>query len=236
MYIVEGNIGAGKSTFLNLLAEHLPYVSVTLEPRQSWQSDSHGESILAYFYKNPHRWAYTMETFAMACRVQEHMKEQVHPSPYHIAERSIYSGHYCFALNGYETGLMTSMEWDIYNQWFHFLVKNKCTTPQGFIYLKTDPTTSLERTTKRGRSSETTIPLKYLEQIHDCHERFLIKKENVLPELKETPVLVLECNEEFEAHPSIMKAHAKKVAAFIDEIERLHKKIIQQKHQISTVW
>lgn len=236
MYIVEGNIGAGKSTFLHLLAEHLPYISIALEPRQSWQSDAHGESILAYFYQNPQRWAYTMETFAMACRVQEHMKEQEHLSPYHLAERSIYSGHYCFALNGYETGLMTPMEWDIYNQWFHFLVKNTCTPPQGFIYLRTNPKISYERTRKRGRSSEQIIPLEYLEQIHVCHERFLLHKENVLPELKNIPVLILECNEEFEIHAPTMHAHVKKIVNFLEstytpreKIHDLHKRIYHAK-------
>jgi len=32
MYIVEGNIGAGKSTFLKLLSQHVPQVTVVQEP------------------------------------------------------------------------------------------------------------------------------------------------------------------------------------------------------------
>lgn len=37
IYIVEGNIGAGKSTFLKLLNDHLVNVSVSLEPVYNWQ-------------------------------------------------------------------------------------------------------------------------------------------------------------------------------------------------------
>ena len=77
MYIVEGNIGAGKSTFLRLIQAQLPQVSVVFEPLHNWQSQVYGQSILSQFYNDPHRWAYTMETLAMACRVQEHIQEQV---------------------------------------------------------------------------------------------------------------------------------------------------------------
>ena len=104
MYILEGNIGAGKSTFLTLLAKHLPHICVTLEPMHNWQKQIYGQSLLANFYQDPKRWAYTLETLAMFCRVREHMEEQKKEDTIQITERSIYSGHYCFAQNDYESG------------------------------------------------------------------------------------------------------------------------------------
>lgn len=76
MYIVEGNIGAGKSTFLKLISKRLSHITVVFEPLHNWQNKVYGQSVLANFYKDPRRWAYTMETLAMACRVQEHLREQ----------------------------------------------------------------------------------------------------------------------------------------------------------------
>src|SRR3989337_1493014 len=99
MYILEGNIGAGKSTFLRLIKEHMPEIDVSFEPVHNWQKKVYGQSLLANFYQYPKRWAYTLETFAMICRVIEHLKDQSRCYQKKIIERSIYSGHYCFTLN-----------------------------------------------------------------------------------------------------------------------------------------
>lgn len=215
MYIVEGNIGAGKSTFLKLVADHLPHIQVVLEPRQYWQNDDGTESLLTKFYQDPQRWAYTMETFTMVCRVKEHLIEQQNANPNRIMERSIYSGNYCFAKNDFDNGFMDPVEWSLYTQWFNLLVVNKCKPPLGFIYLQTNPKVSYERIRKRARSSETSIPLEYLQQIDACHRAFLLEKTGVLPQLKNIPVLTLDCNEEFESSPKKLAAHLERVKEFL---------------------
>lgn len=215
MYILEGNIGAGKSTFLTLIAKHIPHVGVALEPLHNWQKQVYGQSLLANFYEKPERWAYSMETFAMMCRAQEHMREQQHPNQLRILERSIYSGHYCFAVNGYKRGFMTDLEWTMYNQWFNFLIPNSCNPPQGFIYLQTDPAVAHKRLKKRNRLAEKKISPAYLRQIHEHHEAFLIRKEGLLPSLLGVPVLVLDCNEEFETHAEQFKKHCEQVEEFM---------------------
>lgn len=215
MFIVEGNIGAGKSTFLKLLQEHLSYTTVVFEPIHNWQSNQEGQSLLTSFYQEPHRWAYTMETLAMACRVNEHLKEQQHTHPFRIIERSIYSGHYCFAYNDYQSGFLTELEWTLYTTWFNFLIPNQCTPPRGFIYLKVSPTIAHTRIKKRQRSGESTIPLEYLEQIDKRHDQFLIEKTGILPSLQNIPVLLLDCNEEFENNPELLKKHIQAVAEFM---------------------
>ena len=215
MYTIEANIGAGKTTFLRLIQERLPEVAVIFEPLHNWQSKVYGQSILSNFYQDPHRWAYTMETLAMACRVQQHLKEQDNPNPFRIMERSIYSGHYVFALNGYQTGFLTELEWQIYLQWFSFLVTDRARAPQGMIYLKTDPQVAYERIIKRDREAEKTISFEYIQKIHESHENFLVKKIDLLPELQKVPILVLDCDEDFETNPERFEAHAAQLAAFI---------------------
>ncbi|MBA3954405.1 deoxynucleoside kinase [Candidatus Dependentiae bacterium] len=215
MFIVEGNIGAGKSTFLKLIQEHLSYVAVVFEPIHNWQSNQEGQSLLSSFYQQPQRWAYSMETLAMACRVTEHLKEQQHTSPFRLIERSIYSGHYCFAYNDYQSGFLTQLEWTMYNSWFNFLIPNHCTPPRGFIYLKVAPEVASARIQKRKRSGESGIPLEYLQQIDTCHEQFLVEKAGILPSLQKIPVLILDCNEEFEKDPELLKKHIQAVAEFM---------------------
>lgn len=223
MYIVEGNIGAGKSTFLKLIEQNLPHISIALEPLHNWQSSEHGQSLLNNFYTEPKRWAYTLETLTMMCRVREHLIEQQHKNPNRIMERSIYSGHYCFAKNGYEHGFMNDIEWQMYNQQLQFLIPNKCRTPHGFIYLRVDPEISFERIKKRNREDEKNITLDYLRQIHDKHEAFLQHEKKKNPYIAITPVLVLDCNQEFETHEEKLQEHLKKVQEFMELTQRSFK-------------
>jgi len=218
MYLVEGNIGAGKSTFLSIIARQLPYASVCMEPREQWQQEN-GQSILELFYKEPHRWAYTMETLAMIYRVKNHIIEQQHASPFRVMERSVYSGHYVFAHNDYEQGYLTDLEWQLYLQFFNFMVPQACRAPQGFIYLRTDPAVAYERMKVRNRGSEATVPLEYLQQIDAKHRSLLIDKQGVLHQLVDVPVLVLECNEDFEKDAAHQKKLIEQVEQFLQETQ-----------------
>lgn len=214
MYIVEGNIGVGKSTFLSLINEYLPAVSCVNEPVDTWANQAYGKSLLEQFYAAPERWAYTIETLAMICRSRDHISAQ-DKDPLQLMERSIYSGHYCFALNGKREGYFSKPEWDVYMQWVSFIFKDKCREPLGFIYLQADPDVCHARIAKRKRAGESMIPLSYLEKIHDCHEDFLVSKKEIYPALQNVPTLVLDANIDFVQNPQRMHDHAARVAAFI---------------------
>ncbi len=219
MYIVEGNIGAGKSTFLKLLAKQAPEISIVLEPVYSWQDKTYGESLLANFYQQPKRWAYTFETLTMMCRVKEHMQEQENPDLNRIFERSIYSGHYCFAKNSFANNFLSKVEWHMYEDWFNFLVPTRCQEPVGFIYLRTAPDICYERAKKRNRSAEKTLQLSYLKQLHQRHDDFLIDKKEVITQLKDTPVLILDCDQEFEADSKKFQEHVTAVKTFLTQTQ-----------------
>lgn len=214
MFLVEGNLGAGKSTLLALIQQHLPHLTIVFEPVNSWHSDNYGASLLSQFYGDQQRWSYTMEKQTLLTRVKEFLKEQQNPEN-KIMERSIYSGYYCFAKNGYLQGNMTDQEWHAYNLWFDFLVTEKCVKPSGFIYLQTSPELCYERVNKRARSGEEIIPLTYLQQIHDAHESFLIKKEQLFGQLLEVPVLVLNAEQDFATNPAQLKKHLTAIDQFI---------------------
>jgi deoxyadenosine/deoxycytidine kinase len=151
----------------------------------------------------------------MACRVKEHLREQQNKHPYRLFERSIYSGHYCFAHNSYQSGGMNSLEWDIYKQWFSFLMKGKCKLPTGFIYLKTDPAICQERIKKRNRPGEENISIDYLNCIHKAHDDFLIDKKGLSPELQNVPVLTLDGNKPFISSKSLFNQYCDQIEEFM---------------------
>lgn len=219
MYIVEGNIGAGKSTFITLLSTYLPEITYSLEPVDAWAQQTYGKSLLEQFYTDPQRWAYTLETLAMLCRSREYLSNTQHQHS-HLMERSLYSGHYCFAQNGKADGYFSEVEWDVYNQWVEFIFANKSKTPHGFIYLKTSPTVCHGRIAKRNRTGESNIPLDYLEKIHYWHEQFLIHKTNVSPDIAAVPVLTLDVTPDFANNPANMAALAAQVSVFIENTAR----------------
>ncbi|OQA36295.1 MAG: Deoxyadenosine/deoxycytidine kinase [Candidatus Dependentiae bacterium ADurb.Bin331] len=220
MYILEGNIGAGKSTFLQLIERRIPTLGVALEPLHNWQKNVYGQSLLANFYQDPHRWSYSFETFAMICRVREHVREQEMNSV-RLVERSIYSGHYCFVHTGYQNGFMSDLEWLLYQEWFNYLIPNRCLPPKGFIYLRTTPEIAYKRIKKRNRLAEKAITFAYLKQIHEQHERFLITKKDILPELTQVPVLVLDCDQDFEKNSAVREEHFQRVEKFIQHGEKI---------------
>jgi deoxyadenosine/deoxycytidine kinase len=214
MYILEGNIGVGKSTFLQLVKQLDVSIDTILEPQENWANKVFGQSLLANFYQDPHRWAYTLETLAMVCRARDHLQEQVNPFPRRIFERSIYSGHYCFAYNDRQNGYLNEIEWYMYNTWADFFLKQQCRPPLGFIYLKADPDVCYKRVQKRSRSSEINLTLEYMKQIDQWHEQFLIEKQDVFDNLKNIPVLVIDCNQNFEQDKQLMRSHLEKIQTF----------------------
>jgi deoxyadenosine/deoxycytidine kinase len=215
LLIVEGNIGAGKSTFLKLIGKRLN-AQLVYEPIDKWQNVS-GENILEHFYKDTQRWAYTFQTFAFITRViaqQEQAKTNI--CPMQVLERSVYSDRYCFAKNCFELGLMTALEWKLYQEWFSWLVENYAPRPDAFIYLKTDPEVCYERLLKRNRSEEAGVGLDYLRLVHNKHEEWLIHKKDVSDAIARAPVLSLECNEDFESNNEAQEMHLSRILDFLD--------------------
>jgi len=218
--MVEGNIGAGKSTFLKMLETGLN-LDVIFEPTNKWQSNNEESNLLHLFYKDTPRWAYTFQSYAFISRVQAILEyqenhEESNHSKVKVLERSVYCDRFCFAKNCFESGLMTQLEWQIYKEWFSWLVEKYTPTPRGFIYLKTEPKTCYERIHKRHRREESSIPMSYLQALHKRHEDWLIHQKELMPHLASVPILVLDCNDEFESNAENQKKHMSAVQNFID--------------------
>ncbi|HJM68606.1 MAG TPA: deoxynucleoside kinase [Candidatus Babeliales bacterium] len=219
-FIIEGNIGAGKSTFLKILEQHLAIEGV-LEPHAKWQDVGDGENLLDLFYKDTPRWAYTFQTYAFVTRVLEQEQRALKAtSPIQVLERSVFSDRFCFAKNCYEMGLMSSLEWQLYQDWFKWLVEGYTIKPSGFIYLQTDPEVCHQRLVKRNRHEESAVSLDYLTKLHNKHQQWLVEKMDDVSFLGDTPVLVLHCNKEFENDLDEQQSHISKIAEFYNILYR----------------
>lgn len=212
-YIVEGNIGAGKSTFLRLLKEHFD-ITIVYEPLDQWQNVGNGENLLDKFYQDTPRWAYTFQAYAFLTRLEKQRKEFT-DNHMNVVERSVYSDRYCFAKNCFELGVMTSIEWEMYKKWFDWLTPQQVSLPQGFIYLRTDPEVSFNRLKKRHRQEEDVVALSYLMSVHEKHEEWLIHKKNIDPVLVPIPVLVIDCNQDFENDMYVFEKIKGQIAQFM---------------------
>jgi len=214
--VIEGNIGAGKSTLLKLLNEHF-VIDPVFEPHERWQNVGNGDNLLDKFYKDINRWAYTFQTYAFVTRVLEQEKQfKEAKTDIQILERSVFCDRYCFAKNCYEMGAMVPLEWQLYCDWFGWLVENYVTKPTGFIYLQTDPTVCYERLKKRDRKEEATVPLDYLKRLHEKHEDWLTHAHDVSPYLRDVPVLKLTCDNDFESNTQELQRHLDAIATKFD--------------------
>lgn len=228
MYILEGNIGAGKSTFLRLLEKQVNYLTVVFEPTHQWNNEGIGKSLLSHFYQDPQRWAFALETLTLLSRIKEYAKEQQKNNQFTVMERSIYSGYYCFAKNGFMHGFLSELEWNIHNQCFEFFSADSCYLPHGFIYLRTSPTIAYERVKKRNRCAEQEISFDYLSQISERHDELLLHKKDLAPHLHDVPVLVLDVNDEFEKNTQQLHGLIQQVEQFIVHTSSLRKTPSQQ--------
>ncbi|CAI7993438.1 Deoxyguanosine kinase, mitochondrial [Geodia barretti] len=159
---VEGNIAAGKSTFLRLLKESSPAYHVISEPITKWQNvDSPGDSVTAsqqcggnlldMFYREPKRWAYTFQTYACLSRLKAQLRQlpqevTSQPNSTIFFERSVHSDKLVFAENCHDSGLLSDVEWNIYCDWHSFLLESLPLHFDAFIYLKTTPQVNVSHT------------------------------------------------------------------------------------------
>lgn len=220
-FMLEGNIGAGKSTFLRLIQNSISNADIIFEPTDQWQHVGPDGNILDLFYKDTPRWAYTFQSYAFITRVKAQVDALTNPhgNAVQVMERSVYCDRYCFARNCFEAGTMSNVEWQIYKEWFDWLIASHVPTPSGFIYLRTEPEVCYKRLLKRNRSEESGVPLSYLHSLHTRHEDWLVAKEEISPALKSVPVLVLDCNNEFETDLDIQRDFIERLTAFIEGAE-----------------
>lgn len=211
LFLIEGNIGAGKSTFLQMLSNSFPQAVCISEPCDKWQNIQ-GYNLLDAFYKNTNRWASTMLSYVMMTGVQQFQNSVNSAFDLYFMERSLYSGKYCFFKNLTAAGMLNDLEQAIYKDswcWFN----KQMPKPRGIIYLQTTPEVCYNRMKIRARSEEVAVPLKYLQTLHDRHEHWLVSKQWFDDE--EIPVLILNACLDFKNDIEVQKQFVQLINDFM---------------------
>ncbi|XP_032219142.1 thymidine kinase 2, mitochondrial isoform X2 [Nematostella vectensis] len=169
---IEGNIGSGKTTLLKYFRQN-PIVEILEEPVKKWQNVG-GSNILDLMYKDPKRWSYMFESYVLLSMMKLHHNTQ--KAPVRLLERSAYSAYFCFIENLHRNGLVTSVEYSIFQEWFEFLLEQQKPQLDLIIYLRTSPENCMKRVKMRSRSEESTVSMDLIQNLHERYEDWLIRK------------------------------------------------------------
>ncbi|KAJ8922289.1 hypothetical protein NQ315_004228 [Exocentrus adspersus] len=170
--IVEGNVGSGKTTFLNHFNKY-DNVGVYTEPIEMWRN-CNGYNLLELMYKDPKKWSFTFQSYVQLTMLRQHTRLTKYPVK--LMERSVYSARYCFVEKMERDQLMAAPAIAVIDEWFKFITENENVGVDLIVYLRTSPEVVYDRILKRNRSEERTIAFDYFKSLHEIHEDWLYHK------------------------------------------------------------
>ena len=178
---VDGNIGVGKSTFLDHLIEFYkddPTVVILKEPVEKWSTlmdPDTDSSLLESYYASPITYAFPFQVYAFQTIIQS-IDEAIAAHPECrtlICERSILSSCEVFAKMLHDHEIMNPLEYQIYLNMFSLVPNIEKYIPVKLFYLRLDAYTCHERVMERERKGEDDISMDYLEECNLYFEKWL---------------------------------------------------------------
>jgi len=160
---IAGNIGAGKSTLTQMLADRL-----------GWQPffEANSENpYLADFYKDMTRWSFHSQVFFLGKRLEHHRKLLDYPNSV-VQDRTVYEDAEIFARNLYREGKMSERDYDAYRN-LYLAVSAFLPPPNLIIYLESDVHTLMQRISQRGRAFEQEIEQSYVANLNTLYDEWI---------------------------------------------------------------
>lgn len=192
---IEGNIGTGKSTLISLLRDRYKNVDKICfvdEPLEEWLNlkDTDGENILEKFYKDQKRWSYSFQMNAFITRSKSIISADPSKNIV-IIERSVITDRRIFAEILYSSGKISKLEWELYEQWYNWLLNDYNVKPDIYIYLRCTPEVSFSRMKQRSRKEEDVVPKEYIDIVSNKHDDWLLNEH-------QSAVVTIDVNNDFE--------------------------------------
>lgn len=157
MYIaIAGNIGSGKTTLTEILTERYGAKAYYEDTDNPYLND---------FYEDMKQWAFRLQVYFLASRIQQTMTMLSDGSECVFQDRTIYEDAHIFAGNLHEMGLISSRDFGTYMKLFE-ISTNLIPKPDLLIYLKASVPTLVEQIRRRGREYEQNIDRGYLERLN----------------------------------------------------------------------
>ena len=108
---VEGNIGSGKTTFLQIFSRcctstHMASPLIIPEPIELWR-DVSGVNLFQLLADDPARWSFAFQSYVQLTMLKIHQLDPTEQQAnFKAMERSLFSARYCFVENLYTRGLL----------------------------------------------------------------------------------------------------------------------------------
>ena len=160
---IAGNIGSGKSTLTQLLAE-----------RYGWEP--HFEAVdnnpyLNDFYNDMQRWSFNLQIFFLHNRFNQIVEINQNQNAI-VQDRTIYEDAFIFAPNLHRMGLMSTRDFENYTKLFDLMTRF-IKPPDLLIYLKASIPTLIRQIKTRGRDFEANIDHEYLKNLNRYYNEWI---------------------------------------------------------------
>ncbi|SHE75964.1 hypothetical protein SAMN05444278_10567 [Psychroflexus salarius] len=160
---IAGNIGAGKTTLTQLLANHFGW-----EPEFE---DVLENPFLEDFYNDMKRWSFNLQIYFLNSRFRQILDIRESGKDV-IQDRTIYEDAFIFAPNLHAMGLMSNRDYDNYSSLFD-LMESVTKSPDLLIYLRSSVPNLVKQIQKRGRDYENSISIDYLNRLNERYEAWI---------------------------------------------------------------
>ena len=172
---VEGAIGAGKTSLVNLLEQQYG-ARVILEENDS-------NPFIAKFYEDQETYSFQTQIYFLLSRYNQYME---------LAQRDLFNSvvviDYLFQRDKIFAQLnLEDHEYRLYEQIYN-LISSKAPKPDLVIFLQASTEVLLERVSKRGREYESFMDPDYLDSVNKAFNNFFFY-------YSDTPLLVINTNE-----------------------------------------
>lgn len=155
--VIEGNIGAGKTTLSTMLSQDFN--------RRLILEEFSDNPFLPYFYENPERYAFPVELFFMT---ERHKQLQAELGQIQLFEQGIVSDYLFLKTLLFAKNNLSDEEFRLFQRLFHILNTN-FPKPDVLLYLHLPVEGLLQNIRKRGRAYEQNMDAGYLLQIQQAY-------------------------------------------------------------------
>lgn len=165
--VIEGNIGAGKTTLCKMLAEERGY-RLLLEQFAD-------NPFLPHFYENQERYAFPVELFFMT---ERHKQLQQELAQRDLFQEGIIADYIFFKTLLFARNNLNTEEYRLFQRLFNIL-NAAFPKPDLLVYLHRSVDNLMANIQKRGRSYERNISRNYLRQIQQAYFNYFRANENI---------------------------------------------------------
>jgi len=181
--VIEGNIGAGKTTLARMISKKYN-ANLVLEQFAD-------NPFLPKFYENQEQYAFPLEMAFLASRYNQLNKEL---SRYDLQNSLTISDYYFMKSLIFAQNTLKSDEYNLYQQFFT-IIYDKIPKPGLYVYLHKDTDLLLRNINLRGRSYESHITRDYLDKITEGYLNYFAQETDI-------PILNMDTNNiDFTKYP-----------------------------------